>query len=55
MLSDVGIAIFMFGNKRNEQGEVVEADGCLQEFEIAKSLGRVIIPIGSTGYAAKTI
>lgn len=55
MLSDVGIAIFMFGNKKNENGEVVEADGCLQEFEIAKSMGRVIIPIGSTGYTAKRI
>ena len=26
-----------------------------KEFEIAKSKGNIIIPIGSTGYAAKTI
>ena len=35
--------------------EIVEADGSIQEFEIAKSLGKVIIPIGSTGYAAMRI
>ena len=27
----------------------------MKEFEIAKSKGNIIIPIGSTGYAAKTI
>ena len=46
----------MFGNKRDKAtGNIVEADGCIQEFEIAKAKGNLIIPIGSTGYAAKTI
>lgn len=59
ILEEVGIAVFIFGNKtiRDPSGReaVVDADGCIQEFEIAKSLDRVIIPIGSTGYAAKKI
>ena len=59
ILEEVGIVIFIFGNKKvkNVSGEekVVDTDGCIQEFELAKSLNRAIIPVGSTGYAAKKI
>lgn len=56
MLEETGVAIFMFGNKKDKvTGEIVEADGCIEEFEIAKSCGNIIIPIGSTGYVAKNI
>lgn len=58
MLEDVGIAIFLFGNKVvkdpiSGKEDIVNADGCRQEFEIAKAKGKILIPIGSTGYAAK--
>ena len=56
IIDDIGISIFMFGNKYdNSTGTTVVADGCIQEFEIAKKKGNIIIPIGSTGYAAKNI
>ena len=56
ILKETGVSIFMFGNKRDSSsGSIIEADGCIQEFEIAKEKDNVIIPIGSTGYAAKTI
>lgn len=56
MLSETGISIFMFGNKKDKtSGRIIEADGCIKEFEIAEKNGNVIIPIGSTGYAAKSI
>lgn len=55
ILEETGISVFMFGNKIDEAGNIVEANGCIQEFEIAKAKGNLIIPIGSTGYAAKTI
>lgn len=35
--------------------EVVIADGIIEEFEIAKELGLVIVPIGCSGYAAEHI
>lgn len=54
ILAENGIVIFMFGNKENA-GSTVIADGCLEEFELAKKQGRIVIPIGSTGYAAKQI
>ena len=56
IIDDIGVCVFMFGNKRDKTtGTIVEASGCIQEFEIAKNKGKIIIPIGSTGYAAKTI
>ncbi len=55
MLEETGISIFLFGYKMDAAGNAVEADGCIQEFEIAREKDNAIIPIGSTGYAAKTI
>lgn len=56
MLAETGVSIFMFGNKKEAKtGSIIEANGCMQEFEIAKTKGNIIIPIGSTGYTAKTI
>ncbi|WP_245698731.1 SIR2 family protein [Salimicrobium album] len=54
IISSSGIAIFVFGNK-NKNGEIVEADGVLEEFEIAKKQNKYIIPVGITGHASKTI
>lgn len=55
MLSSVGIAIFIFGNKRGESGEKTDANGMLEEFEISIEKGAIPIPIGATGDAALTI
>lgn len=55
ILSNNGIAIFMFGNKKDKEGKKVEANGCWQEYQIAKQKGCLIIPIGSTGDVADKI
>lgn len=56
IIEETGVSVFMFGNKKNPlTGDIIEADGCIQEYEIANARGNVIIPIGSTGYAAKAI
>lgn len=55
MISLSGIAIFLFGNKRNAEGEYVQADGLLKEFQIATEQGCVCIPIGCTGSASAEI
>jgi hypothetical protein len=54
MISLCGISIFLFGNKL-EGNDIVEANGVIREFEIAKERGVFCIPIGCTGYASKTI
>ncbi len=58
MISNVGIAIFIFGNKiLSDSGatEIVNSDGCKKEFEIAVKNGKIVIPIGSTGYMAREL
>lgn len=54
MIAHAGIAIFIFGNKLKE-GEIVNSDGMMCEFEIAKSQGVFLIPIGATGYITSVI
>ena len=56
MISETGISIFMFGNKYDQNTKCVDiADGCMDEFKISKKNNNIIIPIGSTGYAAYNI
>ncbi|WP_435354272.1 SIR2 family protein [Emticicia sp. SJ17W-69] len=52
MIDQSGIAIFIFGNKKDKSGNIIMADGVRKEFEIAKEQGCYLIPIGITGYMA---
>lgn len=54
MIGDVGAAVFISGNKKAGTG-IVNATGCLEEYKIAKDNDCILIPIGSTGYVAKSI
>ncbi len=55
MTSYAGISIFLFGNKINKEGKIVDADGVKREFEIAKEKGHALLPIGATGYVAEEL
>lgn len=55
MISQCGITIFIFGNKKNEKNEIIEADGVIREFEISRENNNICIPIGITGHATSTI
>jgi len=55
MISLAGVSIFIFGNKINEQGQIVEANGVYSEFKIAKDKGNIVIPLGTTGYVSEKI
>ncbi|NNU76356.1 SIR2 family protein [Clostridium estertheticum] len=55
MISLAGISIFMFGNKTDSTGEIVEANGMIEEFNIAKEQDSFIIPIATTGYVSRII
>lgn len=57
MIADTGVAIFLFGNKKDpsDPSKIIDAAGCWEEFEIAKENKDIIIPVGSTGYMAKKI
>ncbi|MEW4286257.1 SIR2 family protein [Priestia koreensis] len=56
MISNVGVAIFIFGNKIDPQTqEVIQASGMITEFNICLENGVVPIPIGATGFTARKL
>jgi len=54
MISQCGISIFVFGNKKVDN-DIVDANGVIREFEISKEKGIICLPIGLTKYASKII
>ena len=55
MISLAGIAVFIFGNKNDGNGNVISANGVKREFEIAISKGLIPIPIAATGYITQEL
>ncbi len=55
ILKNVGISIFLFGEKKSKNGDIVISDGMLEEFQIAHEYGIKILPLGCTGGASKKI
>ncbi|MDD2476146.1 MAG: SIR2 family protein [Dysgonamonadaceae bacterium] len=57
MIQQAGIVVFIFGNRQDKQdkSKIILADGMIEEFEIAKEQGKIIIPVGSTGGASAKI
>lgn len=54
IIDGVGVAIFIFGN-RESKNSIELSNGVWEEYLIAKSKGKIIIPVGSTGYQASEI
>jgi hypothetical protein len=55
ILDYAGIAIFIFGNKRDSSGKIVLSSGMREEFELCVLRGVHPIPIGATGFMAKEL
>ena len=55
MIQHAGIALFVFGNKKDKSGKIVESQGMREEFDLCVSSGVVPIPVGATGYMAMTL
>ena len=51
LIADCNVVIFLFGKSNG----LNESEGVLEEFEIAQSLNKYIIPIGITGYSSSQI
>lgn len=52
MIGVAGVAIFVFGNRRDGAHEIELAAGVDEEFELAVTEGLAVIPVGCTGYMA---
>lgn len=55
MIAHAGIAVFVFGNKRDASGKPIESSGMREEFDLCINAGVVPLPIGATGYMANTL
>jgi len=55
MIEYAGIAIFVFGNKRDAKGDVVASHGMKEEFDLCLQAGVHPIPIGATGFMAQEL
>jgi hypothetical protein len=54
MLSGAGVCVVLSGNKIVD-GEVVPANGVVEEVTIARRQGKPVIPIGATGHVARRL
>lgn len=54
LIGRAGLALFLFGNKRDGDTTVF-ADGMAREYEVARELGLVVLPIGATGSQAASL
>jgi hypothetical protein len=56
MLQEAGVAVFVYGNKKDEDGiSIKNSNGMEEEFNLAVEKGIMPIPIGATGYMAKIL
>lgn len=56
MISFTGVTLFFLGNKIDrDTGAFVHSDGVRQEYEISKSHGNFLIPVGATGYMSEEL
>lgn len=55
MISKAGIAIFVFGNKKLENGDIEDSKGMIEEFDICLENNVIPIPIGATGSVSKKL
>jgi hypothetical protein len=55
MIEHAGIALFLFGNKKDKSGKIVESAGMREEFDLCIASGVVPLPVGATGYMAREL
>ena len=52
MIDYAGIALFVFGNKRDAKGNIVLSNGMREEFDLCVRAGVRPLPVGATGFMA---
>lgn len=55
MIGHAGIAIFVYGNKRDSTNNIILSNGMKQEFDLCIDAGVMPLPIGATGYMAEIL
>lgn len=56
MISATGITLFFLGNKKDKTtGDTILSNGMREEFEISKTHGNFLIPVGATDFMSKEL
>src|SRR5260370_5152614 len=56
MLDYAGIAVFLFGNKRDPaSGGIIPSNGMREEFDLCVERGAYPLPVGATGFMARQL
>lgn len=55
LLIRAGAVIVISGNKNDGSGLPIPSPGVIEEVQLAQTMGKIVIPIGVTGYVAKQI
>lgn len=55
MIAYAGLAVFVFGNKKDKTDSIILAEGLKKEFDLCIKSNVIPIPIGATGYMAKEL
>lgn len=55
MINECNIAIFAYGKSPSSKENVINSQGVIEEYNIAKKQNKYIIPLGMTGYSSKII
>ncbi len=55
LLGRSGIVIVLAGNRLSADGTIEESPGVIEEVDIATRAGKIVIPIGATGHAARRV
>lgn len=55
MINECNIAIFAYGKSPSPDDKVINSQGVIEEYQIAKNQNKFIIPLGMTGFSSKII
>lgn len=55
LIKNTRFSIFLYGQAKDKNKNIVASKGTLEEFEISHRNGNIIIPVASTGFAAREI
>lgn len=55
MINECNIAIFAYGKSPSSENTVINSQGVIEEYQIAKKYKKHIIPLGMTGFSSKVI
>ena len=55
MINECNITVFAYGKSPSLKNSVINSQGVIEEYQIAKNQNKYMIPLGMTGFSSKII